>query len=105
MNQNVNRVITSKETTYNTIREDINVVSVLDKNFIWNLQKLSTQTILIKARDRNKRICSAFMKPPYVESDFHLVIPPAFFFPDEGFLLQMMTPIFLSYSHLLYAYL
>lgn len=44
------------------------------------------------------------MKPPYVESDFQLVIPPAFFFPDEGFLLQMMTPIFLSYSHL-YAYL
>lgn len=31
MNQNVNCVITSKETTYNTIREDINVVSVLDR--------------------------------------------------------------------------
>lgn len=31
MNQKVNCVTTSKETTNNTIREDRNVVSVLDK--------------------------------------------------------------------------
>jgi len=72
---------------------------------MWNLGKLSTQAVLIKARDNNKTLYSAFMKSPYVESDIQLIIPPAFVLPDEIFLSQIMTSIFLAYSHLLYAYL
>lgn len=63
-------------------------MSWINKNFIWNLQKLSTQTVLVKARDSNKRPCLASMKSPHTEFDFQLTIPPAFAFSDEGFLSQ-----------------